>query len=168
MNIHLTMESSSGRQREFPVENPLTVLGRGHKCDLRIPLQKVSREHCQIELRHGRAYLEDLGSMNGTFVNSQKIEEETQLHSGDVIEIASIKFIIMILFHLWTTTFLTSWFNKRPKPYFMFKWIMITPTNRNATMFYSLIIFNLFKYSTRKFFHIFFSFSKSTSLIHSS
>jgi pSer/pThr/pTyr-binding forkhead associated (FHA) protein len=60
-------------QRTFPLTSPLTILGRGTDCDLRLVDQGVSRHHAEIRVEDGDVVLLDLGSTNGTFVEGQPI-----------------------------------------------------------------------------------------------
>jgi hypothetical protein len=60
-------------QRTFPLTSPLTILGRGTDCDLRLVDQGVSRHHAEIRVEDGDVVLVDLGSTNGTFVDGQPI-----------------------------------------------------------------------------------------------
>ncbi len=95
MDIRLIMETASGRRREFAPTGKQMTIGRGHKCDLRIPLHKASREHCKIRLLNGHAYLYDLESMNGTKVNGRKISR-IRLKDNDAMEIAGVRFKVEI------------------------------------------------------------------------
>ncbi len=62
-------------------------IGRDSANDIHIKGQLVSRQHARLEWV-GQAYrLTDLNSVNGTFVNRQKIAQPVMLKSGDVINI---------------------------------------------------------------------------------
>ncbi len=49
----------------------------------------VSKEHCIIEQRGGATILRDLGSMNGTFIQGERIQGERQLRHGDEIRLGN-------------------------------------------------------------------------------
>ncbi len=61
------------------------VAGRNPDCDIVLTDGHPSRRHAQITIKDGAAWLEDLGSANGTFVNDRQISAATQLRSGDRI-----------------------------------------------------------------------------------
>ena len=56
----------------------------------------VSRIHCKINFESGEYYITDLGSANGTFVNSKKLAPQIPklLTSGCVIRLANSDFKI--------------------------------------------------------------------------
>jgi hypothetical protein len=60
-------------QRTFELTAPLTILGRGTDCDLRLVDPGVSRHHAELRVEDGQVVLVDLGSTNGTFVNGQPV-----------------------------------------------------------------------------------------------
>jgi pSer/pThr/pTyr-binding forkhead associated (FHA) protein len=59
------------------------VAGRNPDCDIVLVEGHPSRRHAQITVKDGAAWLEDLGSANGTFVNDQQITAPVQLRAGD-------------------------------------------------------------------------------------
>jgi len=58
--------------KSFPIQKAQTLLGRSGG-DIEIPDTRVSRNHCVLEVHGTYALLVDLDSVNGTFVNDQKI-----------------------------------------------------------------------------------------------
>ncbi len=62
-----------GSQRTYELTAPLTILGRGTDCDLRLVDPGVSRHHAELRVEDGEVVLVDLGSTNGTFVNGQPV-----------------------------------------------------------------------------------------------
>jgi pSer/pThr/pTyr-binding forkhead associated (FHA) protein len=55
--------------RQIPLSSGETLVGRGEECDVVISGALVSRRHARILFDDGEPSVEDLGSMNGTFVN---------------------------------------------------------------------------------------------------
>jgi pSer/pThr/pTyr-binding forkhead associated (FHA) protein len=62
------------------------VVGR-EAAALTIEDAEISRRHAALRLRGEILELEDLGSLNGTFVNGQRIEEATILKAGDIVKL---------------------------------------------------------------------------------
>jgi FhaA, N-terminal domain/FHA domain len=60
-------------QRTYELQTPMTLLGRGTDCDLRLVDPGVSRHHAELRVEDGQVVLVDLGSTNGTFVNGQPV-----------------------------------------------------------------------------------------------
>ena len=68
-------------------------VGRGGSNDVVVFDSRCSREHCEFRKLHGRWYVCDLGSSNGTWVNGKRIESVHLLHPGDRIDVASRKLL---------------------------------------------------------------------------
>jgi serine phosphatase RsbU (regulator of sigma subunit)/pSer/pThr/pTyr-binding forkhead associated (FHA) protein len=71
----------------IPLDGDRFVLGRNPDCGIVIPVTSVSREHAQILRVHGKFFIEDKQSRNGTFVNNQAINARTALRNKDRIRI---------------------------------------------------------------------------------
>jgi serine phosphatase RsbU (regulator of sigma subunit) len=63
------------------------VIGRGAGADMTVEDARVSRRHALITCRDNVWRIQDLGSANGTHVNSRRITAETALRDGDVVRI---------------------------------------------------------------------------------
>jgi predicted component of type VI protein secretion system len=70
--------------KEIPLEKEATTIGRKPDNDISIDNQAISGHHAVIRKEGDAILIEDLGSLNGTYVNSQKITK-TELFNGDVI-----------------------------------------------------------------------------------
>ena len=69
------------------------LVGRAPSADIRIDEPQVSRLHARIEMRDDGAYVEDLGSRNGTLVNGGIAGTGQKLEAGDEIGIGSASII---------------------------------------------------------------------------
>lgn len=95
MQVVLVMFRNDGERRSFSVVRNMTMIGRREDCDLRIPVGDVSRKHCRLVRTDDGIRIEDLGSSNGTYVNSERIQE-CDLHPGDVVGVGPVQFIVQI------------------------------------------------------------------------
>lgn len=71
--------------RTFRTENSLCI-GRSKTCDIVFPddSRSISRFHCRLTLRNGQAYLEDMASTNGTFLqNRGKLQPHVPVRISD-------------------------------------------------------------------------------------
>lgn len=66
-------------------------LGRHPNNTIQLLDKIVSKEHCIVEVREGRFVLRDLGSLNGTYVNGERVRGETWLKHGDEIALGSTR-----------------------------------------------------------------------------
>ncbi|HEY8155722.1 MAG TPA: GGDEF domain-containing protein [Myxococcota bacterium] len=79
--------------RRIPLETPTLTIGRDAECDVVVPIDGISRKHCQLLVGEG-VRLRDLGSTNGTWLNGREIghEAEAELRTGDRVELVGIAF----------------------------------------------------------------------------
>jgi pSer/pThr/pTyr-binding forkhead associated (FHA) protein len=75
---------------EFELDKERITIGRKPHNDIPIDNLAISGEHAAITTLDGDAFIEDLGSTNGTLVNKQPIEKHA-LHHGDEIEIGKYR-----------------------------------------------------------------------------
>ena len=62
-----------------------TLIGRSDECDLKVDEGHPSRRHATLTITDEGAWLEDLESANGTYVNELRITSRTKLNTGDRI-----------------------------------------------------------------------------------
>lgn len=70
---------------------PVNSLGRHPNNSIQLLDKIVSKEHCIIELRGDHYVLRDLGSLNGTFINNERVRGEQALKHGDDIALGSTR-----------------------------------------------------------------------------
>ncbi len=84
IKIQYKNQSSTARLSSKPL-----IIGRSRSCDVKINDQEISSKHLSISTDNlGRVIAKDLGSTNGTFLNSNKINETT-LHLDDSIRLGN-------------------------------------------------------------------------------
>ncbi|MFO0735954.1 MAG: adenylate/guanylate cyclase domain-containing protein [Labilithrix sp.] len=70
---------------------PINSLGRHPNNSIQLLDKIVSKEHCILEQRDGGVVLRDLGSLNGTYVNGERVRGEMMLRHGDEIALGSTR-----------------------------------------------------------------------------
>ena len=91
----LVVRSGGGRTGEqFPLERTQTTIGRTPDCDIFLDDVTVSRRHAIVAKGAGTFTIEDLGSLNGTFLNRHRIEK-AELENGDEIQIGKYRLILL-------------------------------------------------------------------------
>lgn len=80
--------------KEMPLEKERTTIGRKPHNDIQIDNLAISGEHAAIVTILNDAFLEDLNSTNGTYVNGQPVKKHV-LQNNDVVELGKyrIKFV---------------------------------------------------------------------------
>jgi hypothetical protein len=87
----LVIRAGGGRVGEsFPLNADRMTIGRRPDSDIFLDDVTVSRDHALLVRRSGDFYLDDLGSLNGTYVNRRRIESH-HLADGDEIQIGKYK-----------------------------------------------------------------------------
>lgn len=86
--------AGSMKGKEFAVGGEATI-GRGAGCQVMIPEPAVSNLHARL-FRDGKdLHIEDLGSMNGTFLNGRKIGPAAKLKRGDRIKVGPVELEVL-------------------------------------------------------------------------
>ena len=70
---------------------PINSLGRHPNNSIQLLDKIVSKEHCIVEQRDGMFILRDLGSLNGTYINGERVRGEQLLRHGDEITLGSTR-----------------------------------------------------------------------------
>jgi pSer/pThr/pTyr-binding forkhead associated (FHA) protein len=93
MNLRLIVETGA-RRGVFPLRSSIAVIGRGRGNAVRIPSADVSRRHCRLTTQDGRLWVEDLGSVNGTLLNGERIAGIEWVRPGDNLTVGPVTFVV--------------------------------------------------------------------------
>jgi pSer/pThr/pTyr-binding forkhead associated (FHA) protein len=86
------VEPSDRAGQRFDIGDELTV-GRSPGCGIATTYDIYSSTvHARLFHQDGRLYVEDLGSTNGTFVNSERIVKPTKVGRGDLLQVGATVF----------------------------------------------------------------------------
>ncbi len=85
---YLMVEKEGTSPFRIALDKAETQLGRSENNDVVLDTEEISRYHAKIRIQGSHAFLIDLDSLNGTYVNGQKIAER-MLHDGDEIRLGS-------------------------------------------------------------------------------
>ena len=91
----LTIVRGPSAGERFILDISEVTIGRDPKCEVFLNDRTVSRRHAHLAIQNGRAYIEDLGSLNGTWVDGA-IVSQGDLHNGSTIQIGTFKMILNI------------------------------------------------------------------------
>ncbi len=79
----------------FPLNAAPLTLGRGGQNDLVLEGDEfASSRHARIEVRGDGAWVQDLESTNGTFVNGSRVAGAQRLGAGDVLRVGETDLLV--------------------------------------------------------------------------
>jgi predicted component of type VI protein secretion system len=90
----LTPGKLQGKTIDIPVAQ--FIIGRDPQCHLRPASPLISKRHCALIQREGKAFIRDFESTNGTLVNEEPIEGERELHHDDQLKIGPMLFAVRV------------------------------------------------------------------------
>ena len=89
------VESGPKAGARYGLEADLTTVGRHSAADILLDDVTVSRQHVEVERSGDRYRVKDTGSLNGTYLNGDRIESDW-LDDGDVLQVGRFK---LVFFH---------------------------------------------------------------------
>jgi hypothetical protein len=88
----LAVRSGGGLSGQlFPLDAARSTVGRSPSSDIFLDDVTVSRNHAVLTRGTDGILLEDLGSLNGTYVNRRRIEASERLEDGDELQIGKFR-----------------------------------------------------------------------------
>lgn len=96
MKISLVVASGVHQGKAIPVPGAKFLIGRDPQCQLRPASQAISKQHCAVLVRDGKVFVQDFGSTNGTFVNDEQLEANTEreIAAGERLRVGPLDFTI--------------------------------------------------------------------------
>ncbi|MCD6015503.1 MAG: hypothetical protein K0R88_1587 [Solirubrobacterales bacterium] len=87
----LVIRSGGNRTgQSFPLQGERMVIGRSPEAEVFLDDVTVSRDHAVLVRRSGAWFLDDSGSLNGTYVNRRRVDSH-RLEDGDELQIGKYK-----------------------------------------------------------------------------
>ena len=83
-------------ERVYELSDEQVIIGRREDCAICLPGNTISRRHTRIHHFDGQYFISDLGSTNGTLLNSEALVGEEQLHDRDEIGVGIFKLIFRL------------------------------------------------------------------------
>lgn len=72
---------------EILLPDGVHLIGRGERCLIRCESPRISRHHAQVRVTAEAAFVEDLGSRNGTWLRGERIEAASEIQPGDNVRV---------------------------------------------------------------------------------
>lgn len=79
-----------GRYFALPADDGEAIVGRGRDAHLRVRERSVSRQHARVSVSDGVVIIEDLQSLNGSWVNGRALHGSAELRDGDRIRLGDL------------------------------------------------------------------------------
>jgi hypothetical protein len=93
LSMHsLIVQSGKHKGKKIILPEREIIIGRDEVSFIRMTSADVSRQHCSLTPTAKGLLARDLGSQNGTIVNNVRIETETLLQPGDLLQVGPIQF----------------------------------------------------------------------------
>ena len=67
------------------------TIGRTSDNTFSISEGSISSRHCEVSSREGKVFVNDLGSTNGTFIDNNRIDSETELAPGKIMRVGQVE-----------------------------------------------------------------------------
>jgi hypothetical protein len=94
MNVRLVLERNRKRVWAASLSKAESTLGRAVGSTVRIPSGEVSRTHCRLCIENGVVTVEDLESVNGTYINGLRVRGVLQVNPGDRLTVGPATFVV--------------------------------------------------------------------------
>ena len=91
----LLVKRGPGAGSRFVLDQDVVTAGRHPDSDIFLDDVTVSRRHAEIRRGPDGYVVRDVGSLNGTYLNRSRIEEEEPLGNGDEVQVGRFKLVFL-------------------------------------------------------------------------
>ena len=97
MKVVLELQDQPSNIKKVTVRHDI-VIGRGADCNLRLSAPQVSRRHCFLRIGSDGAYVSDMDSSNGTFMNGIRLNSgiRYEIEGGTILAVGPVKFVTRV------------------------------------------------------------------------
>jgi len=92
----MVLSEGKARGQTIPVTLQQFLIGRDQECQLRPASQMISKRHCALLVKGGKAFVRDFGSTNGTYVNDEPVQGERELKHEDLLKVGPLNFRVVL------------------------------------------------------------------------
>ena len=92
LKAKLVVVGGEAKQTEVRLKVLPTIIGRAREATLTLPHPLVSRQHCEIFEKNGRLYVKDLSSLNGTYLNNERIDGVQPFNPDQLLTLGNVTF----------------------------------------------------------------------------
>ena len=96
MKISLVVASGVHQGKPIHIPGNQFLIGRDEGCHLRPASPAISKKHCVLFIRDEKAFVRDLESTNGTFINDEPIAGERELADGDRLRVGPLDVSVVL------------------------------------------------------------------------
>ncbi len=92
----LLVQRGPGAGSRFVLEDDVVAIGRHPDSEIFLDDVTVSRRHAQVVHTGDEYHVCDVGSLNGTYLNRERIDNDTELNSGDELQVGRFKLLFVV------------------------------------------------------------------------
>jgi pSer/pThr/pTyr-binding forkhead associated (FHA) protein len=97
VKIRLQTAWYSPEHHDLDLDQFPALVGRADHCNITVPAGFISRRHCRFVRNGTEILVQDLNSLNGTFVNGNLANVPTPLRHGDEIQLGPMSFRVVVV-----------------------------------------------------------------------
>ena len=91
----LVVEEGPKSGSRYALDSEVITAGRHPESDIFLDDVTVSRRHVEVTRTEAGIAIHDVGSLNGTYLNRERIDEPVVLRSGDEVQVGKFKMVFL-------------------------------------------------------------------------